>query len=153
MEKRTVLAVDTAFYITVISKGIGGFIEMTSGILLALASTATVERVLSPLSHLGVHEVANISQGTKLFVVLYFSLRGLLRIVLAISLLREQLWAYPVTLAFLGLSTLYQTWLMASGHFSVGLLGLTMLDLVIVALTAVEYRKLRHGGHLQRPHL
>ncbi len=146
-------AIDSAFYVTVIGKGLGGLVELVAGILAAIVSTQTLERIAEPLTRLGVHELESITSGTKLFVVAYFCLRGFARLLLAICLLQERLWAYPVVLLFLGGTIGYQIWLMLVGHYSLGLLGLTLFDGLIVYLTYFEYRKLRTGGHLAPLHL
>lgn len=149
--KATVL--DDTFYVGVIFKGIGGFIELLAGLLLLFISVQTFQHWLAPLAKIGIHAGSEITSGTKLFVVAYFGVRGLIRMLLALSLLREQLWAYPASIALLGASVAYQIFLLATGHYSSGLLALTLFDVLIIALTAYEYRKLKAGGHLKRPHL
>jgi len=145
-------AADTTFFITIIGKGIGGLFELLAGIALLFLSIDTLQHLLQPLAKIGLDSVVHISPGAKLFGVIYFSLRGFIRVILAISLLREQLWAYPVAILLLATAILYQAWLLVHS-FSIGLLALTVVDLFIVVLTVYEYRKLRGGGHLERPHL
>jgi uncharacterized membrane protein len=137
---------DNTFIIGVVFKGVGGFIELATGLLLLAIPATTLIHWAAPLSHIDL--LPPITAGVKGFVAVYFSLRGLLRMALAVCLLQERLWAYPVTLLFLGASILYQAWLLTHRHYSGGLLGLTLFDVAIVALTIYEYRKLRHGGHL-----
>lgn len=153
MQPRHSHVIDNTFFVAVIAKGLGGLIELASGILLIFMSTTTLHHLLTPLSHVGLDTGTAISGSAKLFIVIYFSLRGSLRILLAICLLREQLWAYPATIVLLGAAILYQIWLLVSGHFSHALLLLTLFDMLIVGLTWIEYRKLRLGGHLSHPHL
>lgn len=151
-DKRVGTVLDDTFFLSVIGKGIGGAIELTAGLLLLFISTATLHHWLEPLSRLGFHSTDHLSDGTKLFVVLYLTIRGGVRLGLAIALLREKLWAYPIALLLLISAILYQVWLMISGHYSGGLLAVTLFDLLIVALTCYEWRKLARGGHI-RPHL
>jgi uncharacterized membrane protein len=145
-------AVDNTFFITVIAKGVGGFLELVAGLGLLFIDTATLQRLLEPFTHLGL-DISHISAQAKLFTVFYFSIRGFVRVLLAIALLKERLWAYPVAIVLLGSAVLYQAWLLVSGHFSWGMVFLTLFDLVIIGLTLIEFRKLRSGGHLSRPHL
>lgn len=147
MQPRRATLIDNSFLITILLKGGGGLIELLTGIGLIFISVGTLRHLLAPFAHLGF--VPTITDGVRLFAIIYFSVRGLVRLVLAVSLLRERLWAYPVTVVLLGVSVIYQVWLLADGHFSGGLVGLTLLDAVTLALTAVEYRKLRRGGHLR----
>ena len=153
MQPRRTQLVDDTFFVAVIAKGLGGLVELTSGILLIFLSVPTLQRLLAPLAHIGISTGSSISAGTKLFVVLYFGIRGFIRVILAISLLREQLWAYPVSIVLLGAAIAYQVWLLVSGHFSSALTLLTLFDCAVVGLTWHEYRKLSQGGHLTRPHL
>jgi uncharacterized membrane protein len=64
------------------------------------------------------------------------------KIVLVYAVLRRQLWAYPWMIAFLGVFILYQIYRMTFAP-SVGLVALTVFDLVIVWLTFLEYRRQR----------
>jgi uncharacterized membrane protein len=56
------------------------------------------------------------------------------------ALLKNQLWAYPWTIAFLGVFIVYQVYRL-SLKASVGLAALTIFDAVIAWLTYREYRK------------
>jgi uncharacterized membrane protein len=60
--------------------------------------------------------------------------------ILVAALLKNQLWAYPWTIAFLGVFILYQVYRL-SLKASVGLAALTIFDAVIAWLTYREYRK------------
>jgi uncharacterized membrane protein len=69
-------------------------------------------------------------------------LHGVVKIVLVAALLKDKIWAYPWMLAFLLVFIVYQTYRMTFA-FSIGLLGLTIFDLVVVWLTYREYGKQR----------
>ena len=60
-----------------------------------------------------------------------------------IGLLRNKLWAYPVSLAVLGLFIIYQLYRFSYSH-GVGLLVLTGFDGVVMGLVWHEYRLIRH---------
>jgi uncharacterized membrane protein len=62
------------------------------------------------------------------------------KVVLVAALLKNQLWAYPWTIAFLGAFIVYQLYRLRLRP-SVGLMALTIFDAVIVWLTYREYRK------------
>lgn len=145
-------AVDDLFLLSVLGKGVGGAVELLSGILLIFLSVDTLQHLLEPLSRVGVHIGQEAIGHSKLLVVLYFTSRGAIRVFLAICLWREKLWAYPVAMGFLGISIIYQIWLMIH-HYSHPLLLLTLFDLLIVLLTYFEWQKLKAGGHLDKPHL
>jgi uncharacterized membrane protein len=62
------------------------------------------------------------------------------KVVLVAALLRNQIWAYPWMIVFLVVFIVYQLYRMTFA-FSIGLLGLTVFDLVVVWLTYREYQK------------
>jgi uncharacterized membrane protein len=59
-----------------------------------------------------------------------------------IGLLRDQLWSYPASLVVLGLFIVYQVYRYIYS-LSVGLIFLTVLDLVLMGLVWHEYRLVR----------
>ena len=75
-----------------------------------------------------------------LFGALYLLAHGLVKVILVAALLKNQLWAYPWTILFLGVFILYQVYRL-SFQPSVGLAALTVFDAVIAWLTYREYRK------------
>ena len=75
-----------------------------------------------------------------LFGAIYLLVHGLVKVILVAALLKNQLWAYPWTIAFLGVFIAYQLYRL-SFHPSVGLTALTIFDAVIAWLTYREYRK------------
>lgn len=80
--------------------------------------------------------------GSQHFAVFYLLSHGIIKLAVILLLWREKLWAYPLSvLVFIGF-IVYQTVRFASGH-SVLLLFLTALDIVMIALTILEYRKMK----------
>jgi uncharacterized membrane protein len=75
-----------------------------------------------------------------LLVAVYLLTHGVVKVVLVAALLKNQLWAYPWTIAFLGVFIGYQVYRL-SLKASVGLTALTIVDVVIAWLTYREYRK------------
>ena len=71
-----------------------------------------------------------------------------------VEIVRGRLWAYPGLIVLTALFAAYQIYYMAATSLSAGYLALTLCDLLIIALTTVEYAKLRsrsetisHFGH------
>ncbi len=64
----------------------------------------------------------------------------MVKIALVTALLRNKIWAYPWMIVFLIAFIVYQIYRMTFA-FSVGLLGLTIFDLIVVWLTYREYGK------------
>jgi uncharacterized membrane protein len=68
------------------------------------------------------------------------------KVVLVAALLRNKLWAYPVSLVVLGLFIFYQLYRFSYTH-SPALIALSVFDVLVIALIWHEYRIVR--GHLE----
>ena len=88
----------------------------------------------------------NLSIGTKHFVAFYLLSHGAVKLWVIIGLMRERLWYYPVALVLFTLFIVYQIHRYTLTH-SVSLLLITVVDLVVIALTWHEYRYLRSRRH------
>ncbi|HXA43242.1 MAG TPA: DUF2127 domain-containing protein [Candidatus Solibacter sp.] len=146
---------DRTFEVSIILKGLDGALEMIGGLLLLLVTPATIDRIVGTLTQ---HELSqdphdflathalNYANGLKgaalLFGALYLLSHGLVKIVLVAALLRNQIWAYPWMIAFLGLFILYQVYRMTFAP-SVGLVALTVFDIFVAWLTFLEYQRHR----------
>jgi uncharacterized membrane protein len=75
-----------------------------------------------------------------LFGAVYLLAHGLAKVILVAALLKNQLWAYPWAITFLGVFIVYQLYRL-SLRPSVGLAALTIFDAAIAWLTYREYRK------------
>jgi hypothetical protein len=75
-----------------------------------------------------------------LFGAVYLLAPGLVEVVLVAALLKNRLWAYPWTIAFLGVFLVYQLYRLSLKP-SVGLTALTIFDAIIAWLTYREYRR------------
>ena len=146
---------DATFDVTVALKGIDGVLEMVGGLLLLVISPATINRVAAALTQ---HELSQDPNdflanhvlkltsglhGAQLFGALYLVSHGLAKIVIVGGLLRQQRWAYPVALLFLGGFVVYQLYRMTFAP-SIGLVLLTVFDVLIIWLTWREYRRHPH---------
>lgn len=145
--------VDRLFRISIILKGLDGLLETVAGILLLVVGsesvvdlaqtlTGTVARTAPQgwLASAVVHGATQLVGGASVFAALYLLAHGVVKLVLVVAVLRDKLWAFPWMMAFLAAFVAYQSYQMAV-TFSVGLLLLTAFDLVIIALTHIEYRK------------
>jgi len=144
---------DQTFAVSIILKGLDGAFEVIGGVLLFVVSPATISRIVTTLTQ---HELSEdphdviathllktahgLTGSATLFGALYLLSHGVVKIVLVVALLREQLWAYPWMIAFLGVFILYQLYRLAF-RLSAGLVALTVFDAFIVALTYREYYK------------
>ena len=144
---------DRAFAIGIILKGLDGVLEVVGGVLLLVVSPTTIDQLSRALTqhelsedphdflatHL-LHAAGSLTGSSLEFGAAYLLLHGVVKIVLVAALLRDQIWAYPWMIIFLIVFIVYQVYRMTFA-FSIGLLGLTIFDVVVVWLTSREYRK------------
>jgi uncharacterized membrane protein len=144
---------DQTFEVGIILKGLDGVLEVVGGVLLLLVSPATIDRIATSLT---MHELSEdphdfiathllktthgLTGSAVLFGAVYLLAHGVVKVVLVAALLRNELWAYPWTIAFLGVFIVYQVYRL-SFKPSVGLAALTVFDAAIAWLTYREYRK------------
>lgn len=144
-----------SFTIGVWLKGIDGLLETAAGILFLLASRAAIGHFIYSLTQ---HQLAqdpddlianslrhafnHFSSGEKLFAAIYLLAHGAIKIFLVVCLLRNQLWAFPVTLTVLSGFIGYQIYRICT-QFSIGLVALTVLDILVAGLIWHEYRSLK----------
>ena len=105
---------DQAFQIGIILKGLDGVLEVIGGLLLLVVSPATIDRVVTGLTQ---HELSEdphdflathllktahgLTGSAVLFGAAYLLSHGAVKIILVAALLKNELWAYPWTIAFL----------------------------------------------------
>jgi uncharacterized membrane protein len=152
---------DRAFAVGIILKGLDGVLEVVGGLLLLVVSPATIDQLTRALTqhelsedphdflatHL-LHAAGSLSGSSLRFGAAYLLLHGVVKVLLVTALLRDKIWAYPWMIAFLIVFIVYQVYRMTFA-FSIGLLGLTIFDLVVVWLTYREYGKQR-TAHMPR---
>ncbi|TAL81363.1 MAG: DUF2127 domain-containing protein [Candidimonas sp.] len=146
------------FAASVLLKGAHALLECASGIALALINTAAIvtlaktitqdELTEDPRDFIANHLLAfadTFSISSQHFYAFYLLSHGAVKVFLVIFLLKNKLWAYPVSLGVLGLFILYQVYRFSYTH-SIALVVLTVFDLVVMVLIWHEYRLLRHGA-------
>ncbi len=152
--------IHTLFDISVIAKGLDGLLEIAGGVLLLFVHPAQISGVVRALTqheisedphdlvaNLLIHSVHHLSSNTKLFAAIFLLWHGVVKVGLVLALLQKRRWAYPLAMGAFGLFVLYQLYRYANTH-SIWLLALSVLDVAVVVLTWLEYRRLqgtRHG--------
>lgn len=159
-------ALDIAFRISIVLKGLDGGLELIGGVLLLVLSPTALngiarvvfqrELLEDPHDFVANHVLtltAGLHVSGTLFGAVYLLLHGLVKVILVWAVLKERLWAFPWMIVFLLAFIVFQCWQMIL-HFSLGLLLLTLFDVFVTWLTALEYRKRRRrmpGGSLASP--
>jgi uncharacterized membrane protein len=143
------------FEASVLLKGAHALIECLGGFLLFFVSAQAITGLVKALTQNELNEdpgdlvattlrdlAGNLSVTTEHFYAWYLLSHGVIKLVLVIGLLRNQLWAYPASLVALGLFMAYQLYRFSFTH-GIGLLVLTVFDLAVVVLIWHEYRIVR----------
>ena len=143
---------DQTFEVGILLKGLDGVLEVIGGLLLLVISPATIDRVSTSLTQ---HELSEdphdflathlrtahgLTGPAVLFGSVYLLAHDVVKVILVAALLKNQLWAYPWTIGFLGIFVAYQLYRL-SFQPSIGLTALTVFDMAVAWLTYREYRK------------
>ncbi len=143
------------FEISVLLKGAHALIECIGGLVLAFVSTSAIislvnaltqeELIEDPNDFVAAHLLGlaqNFTVSTQHFYAFYLLSHGVIKVFLVIGLLRNKLWAYPVSLLVLGVFIVYQLYRFSYTH-GFGLVALTVFDVMVMGLIWHEYRLVR----------
>ncbi len=147
--------VHVLFDVGVIGKGIDGVLEIAGGVLLVVLTRSQITGIVAALTQhelsedprdvlarLLVQASAHLSASTQLFGAVYLLVHGVIKVGLVTALLRRKLWAYPAAILAFLLFLLYQLSRYARTR-SLSLLLLSALDVFVILITWLEYRRLR----------
>lgn len=157
---------DRAFEVAIWFKGAHGLFEVIAGLyflfLNPVAVARWVQRLTAPelsqdphdffATHL-LHWANGFTKGAALFAGIYLLAHGVIKLVLVVSIMRDQLWAYPALIIVTGGFIIYQLYHIIFVQPTASYVFLTVLDGVVVYLTWREYgkQKVRLGGHSAVP--
>ena len=141
-----------AFDVSLILKGVDALIEVVGGLLALFVSKQFIIDIATLLTrgelaedphdviaHYLLQAAQNFSIGAQHFAAFYLIGHGVVKLWLVAGLLRGKLWYYPVALVIFTLFILYQAYLFAFTA-SIWLVAITIVDIVVVALTWHEWR-------------
>jgi uncharacterized membrane protein len=145
------------FVVSVVLKGLHSMLECIGGAVLVFVSTDAIKNLVARISqespianksdviarHLA-SAAEHFSPDTKHFYSFYLLSHGLVKLGLVAGLLKGKLWAYPASLAVMGLFIAYQVYRYVLDH-SVGLIVLTVFDVIVIALIWHEYRVVKRS--------
>ena len=143
------------FEISVLLKGAHALIECIGGLVLAFISTDAIKGLVNALTQDELIEDPNdfvaghllslaqdFTVSTQRFYAFYLLSHGVIKVFLVAGLLRNKLWAYPISLVVLGLFIVYQLYRFSYTH-GVGLIVLTVFDVIVMGLIWHEYQVVR----------
>jgi uncharacterized membrane protein len=153
------------FDVGVIAKGVDGVLETVGGVLLFFVSPTQIHSVVAVLTQHELSEdprdlVANyllnstrdLSTGATVFAATYLLWHGIVKIGLVVALLLRRRWAYPWAIVAFALFLVYQLYRFSHTH-AAELLVLSVVDVFVIGLTWLEYKRLEtiHGFTRRSP--
>ncbi|HWB33989.1 MAG TPA: DUF2127 domain-containing protein [Candidatus Paceibacterota bacterium] len=146
------------FRTSVFLKGAISLIEIIAGVLVLFvplsnlttfaAGWAQGELIEQPGDFVATHLLAAAQQfsiANSIFIAVYLLSRGCIKLALVAALLKNQLWAYPASLAVLGLFVIYQLYQITLSY-SLVLIGLTAFDLIVMWFIWREYEVVKSAS-------
>ena len=151
-----------SFRCSIVLKGLHALLESVTGIALFLVPGRAINSIILFVGRLDLSRLSSdvinmylrhFAQGMvgtgRHFAAVYLLTHGIVKLVLVIELLRNRLWAYPLMIVMLGVFIGYQMYRFALTH-SMAMILLTVFDLIVIALTWMEYReqlRIRREAH------
>jgi uncharacterized membrane protein len=147
------------FNLSVIVKGIDGALEIVGGILLFFVSPDRISAIIRVFTQ---HELSEdprdlvatyllnsthgLTKGVTIFAAVYLLWHGMVKSGLIVGLLLKCRWAYPAAIFAFFLFVVYQLYRYIHTH-SFSLLALSILDVLVIIFTWIEYKRLKatHG--------
>lgn len=143
------------FEIGVIGKGVDGILEIIGGVLLFFLHPSQIYDIVQILTQHELSEdphdvlanymlnrVQHLHVDTQVFGAIYLLWHGAVKVALVAALLLKKHWAYPAAIAAFLLFLAYQLYRYLHTH-SPELLVLSVIDVFVIAMTYLEYRRLR----------
>lgn len=141
------------FLVSVLLKAGNALLEIVGGVMLLFTGSFTKivaylvagELIEDPQDFVATsiqHILPYFSEHTQLFIAFYLLSHGVIKIFLAIGLLRNKIWAYPTAIVVFILFITYQLYRFTYTH-STFLILLTIFDLFVVVLTWHEYKYIK----------
>ena len=144
-----------SFVVGLILKGLNGLAELVGATVILFV---TPEEVRSFVRALTFHELTedpndmlanallnmakSFSLSTQVFAVLYLAVHGAVKLFLIVMLLRRKYWAYPAAVVVFAIFIVYQLYRYTVTH-SISLVLLSVVDVIVIVLTIIEYNSLR----------
>lgn len=140
------------FTISLLLKGINGILEIIGGIIVLTFGPEKVQKLVSiitlhelnedPLDFFA-NKVLNLAQvytaDLQIFGFLYLVSHGVIKLFLIIALLKRKIWAYPLAIIVFVSFVGYQIYRYTFTN-SLGLILLSIFDIIVIILTIREYR-------------
>jgi uncharacterized membrane protein len=150
-----------AFVVGIFFKGLDGAAEIIGAVLLLVVPPGAISHAVAMVTQ---HELSEdphdfiasrllrmserFSADAQFFAAMYLLVHGVVKVLLVWALFRKKLWAYPaaiVVFAAFGVYQMYRYFLSPS----FAMIALTVLDVIVIVLTWMEYGRLKGGTSLR----
>ena len=141
----TSLLLKGLFALAELGLGVGLFFvasDTIAGAVQTLTAHEISEDPTDPVAGFLLAQAAGFTESSRHFYAFYLASHGALKLTMIALLMKDVLWAYPVSIAVLIGFIAYQAYLMTAG-LTPGLVLLTLLDIAVVGLALHEYAGLR----------
>lgn len=145
------------FRASVLLKGLDALIEIAGGIALWLINPSFIVRLAALLTQDEIaedprdlvanylrHAAARLSVGSEHFMAIYLFSHGIVKLFAVVALLKNKLWGYPLSIFVFGGFIVYQIYRFTLTR-GIGLIALTVFDLIVICLIWLEYRAVKTG--------
>lgn len=153
--------VHRAFWISLIIKGIDGALQLLGGFAVIFVEPGTLGNAYRWLTRFlfgkreGNPEAAFIRDAAHSFnmsievlVAIYLLVHGIIKVLLVYGLLKERLWVFPAAFAGFGFFLALEIYRITV-HFYWGILILMCIDIFVITMVIMEYRKVKAFGSNQ----
>ena len=143
------------FEIGILLKGVNGVLQIGGGLLMLFMSPSRVQEIMIWLAQSSWAEeptdsivkiIIELSQNFSIdlqnFFILYLLSHGIAKSFIVYALLKRKLWAYPLSMLLLIAFIIYQIYKYTVTP-SVFLILLTLFDILMIALTYIEYTRVK----------
>jgi uncharacterized membrane protein len=141
------------FVLAVVLKGLDGLLELAAGASLLIVGQSGLHEIVAWLTERELSEdpgdlvanlirtgAAHLTSDAELFAALYLLAHGIIKMLLAIGLLREKAWVFPIAAAFFAIVIGYMGYRLYLA-WSWTLLILAALDAATLILLLGEWRR------------
>ena len=143
------------FRSSVLLKGLDAVFEIAGGITLWLINPSFIVRWTAILTQDEIaedphdlvanylrHAASHLSVSGEHFMAIYLLSHGMIKMFAVVALLKNKLWGYPLSIVIFGGFIVYQIYRFTVTG-GIGLIALTVFDLVVIWLIWLEYRAVK----------
>ena len=145
------------FVVSLLLKGINGLFELIGAVLFIIAEPTRIKKFIETVTLYELSEdpkdlIANYllqiahsySVSSQFFSIIFLASHGIIKIVLVYALLKKKMWAFPVAISVFSIFLIYQLYRFSITN-SIGLIILSLFDILVIVLTYREYRLIHHN--------